>query len=80
MKKILIGAMLATGMTLGAVSVGVAGPGDGLDRNAMSQGNSNMGGMHSFQNREAARGGMTQRRMTQKRMMKRRMMRRSMAR
>ena len=75
MKKILIGAMLATGMTLGAVSVGVAGPGDGLDRNAMSQGNSNMGGMHSFQNREARR-----RPMMQRRMMKRRMMRRSMAR
>ena len=75
MKKILIGALFATGMTLGAASVGVAAPGDGLDKNAMSQGNSNMGGMHSFQRREAGH-----QRMMQRRMMKRRMMRRHMSR
>jgi len=54
-KTTILGAMLAAGLLLAATAPGRAGPGDGLDRNALSQGNSNMGGMHTFTRQDAQR-------------------------
>lgn len=46
MNKIILGATLVLGLAIGAASPSLAGPGDGLDRNAAAQGNGNFGGMH----------------------------------
>ena len=47
MNKLILGATLALGLVIGAASPTLAGPGDGLDKNAAAQGNSTSGGMRS---------------------------------
>ena len=46
MNKLRLGAPLALGRVVGAASPTLAAPGDGLDKNAVATGNTNMGGMH----------------------------------
>ena len=58
MHKLIIGATLTLGLLLGANTASMAGPGDGLDRNASATGNSNQAAMH----RNARAGSMMSRR------------------
>jgi hypothetical protein len=59
MNKLLLGMTLTLGLLLGASTITMASPGDGLNRDAAATGNSNMGEMH----RNAAGGSMMGRRM-----------------
>lgn len=72
MKTILLGTALALALFLGTGTASRAAPGDGLDRNAASTGNSTFAGQH----RNARAGSMRSRRMTGSRMMMRRHSRR----
>ena len=67
MNKLILGATLTLGLLLSANTASMAGPGDGLDRNASATGNSNQAAMH----RNARRGSMMSRRMGGMRMMRR---------
>ena len=67
MNKLILGATLTLGLLLGANTASMAGPGDGLDRDASATGNSNQAAMH----RNARGSRMMSRRMGGMRMMRR---------